>query len=179
MQFVAWLCGQGKGNAVELGCNYGLTSLQICANNPRLELYGVDYVDSPLDGPQIHEQPKGVDQIGLHARKQSNFHPLNVRSAEVDYAALPHIGKIFVDADHKYASVKADSDHVLEFLRTRSCGIIIWHDCYDAGYNQDWSQVRQYLEAEVEPTLPLYKLANSAVAFGLVGNADSVLQHLP
>lgn len=171
-KFLCWLAGQCWGNMVELGCNYGLTSRQLCLHNPRMDLFGVDYTAEPLEGPQAHEQPKGKDQIGKHALNLRNFHVVHCKSAEVDYASLPRIRKVFVDANHSYDSVKADSESALAFLNchaTRERCFIAWHDYFDHTNNDHWSGVRKYLHDEVAVRHPLMRLGNTSLAFALLG----------
>jgi predicted O-methyltransferase YrrM len=65
---------------------------------------------------------------------------------------------IFVDADHKYSSVKHDTEVVLPLVRPT--GVVVWHDYANWGVFSKLNGVPEYL-AELAERLPVAHLAGT------------------
>jgi hypothetical protein len=99
----------------------------------------------PLD--QVSE---GVPQvIGRHALPFPNVAVRNMNSRLLDYGQLAaefgEIGFVFIDGDHSYEGVKADTELALQYLVARpEGGMVVWHDVSET--HPEWVGVLKYLE---------------------------------
>ena len=51
---------------------------------------------------------------------------------------------IFIDGDHRFEAVKADTEAALEFLQAGG-GTLVWHDYYEGA--PAWVGVKRYLDS--------------------------------
>jgi SAM-dependent methyltransferase len=175
-QALCHLARSMDGAILEMGCNEGRTTFDLATTNPNRFVLAVDYSgeDDTLCPEQKYEKPTR-ERIGQHARHLPNvrvFHaksmhlPLDrgdVNDAITAYANNPHwktgIRFFFVDGDHSYAGVKADTEHVLAYLRRLGgTAMIAWHDVYDSGL--EWIGVHDYLRQEILPLFPELRRVN-------------------
>lgn len=68
---------------------------------------------------------------------------------------------VFIDADHRYAGVKADTETVLRLLAPR--GWLLWHDYANWGYFNGGNGVPECL-AELSSSMPVVHLAGTNLA---------------
>jgi predicted O-methyltransferase YrrM len=145
VRFLCWLARRTPGNIVEIGTNKGLTSRDLARANPDRIIYAVDYFasDGALACEQRGERPS-ADDFCVHARDIPNVVCVHARSATLNYAALNNVRLVFVDGDHRFDAVKADTDAALEHLRSNEGGVIVWHDYFEQG--PAWVGVKRYVD---------------------------------
>lgn len=147
-QLLVHLAGTVAGNILEIGCNNALTTREFALAYPDRQVFGIDYVEevNTMVPEQQYERP--VQEFGKWAHDLPNVTLRLQNSRTLDYAALPDIGVIFIDGDHSYEGVKADTELALAYAFARkNPTLVMWHD-----YNADhpaWVQVKAYLDAEV------------------------------
>ncbi len=146
VKFLCWLAHQIKGNVVEIGCNKGLTTRDIANTNPDKIIYAVDYfgADKSMTAQQESERPLPQD-FCVHTRGMQNVVCVNAKSAELNYEALRKVKLIFIDGDHSFDSVKADTEAALAHLQRHGGGVLVWHDYYAGA--PDWVGVKQYVDS--------------------------------
>jgi len=141
---------------LELGTYDGKTTFQLAANSPPGALvYTVDLPDS--SATRMHESGERP------RRYAASPHGAKVRqkladTMSADFAALcdgHRPGLVFVDAGHRYANVKNDTEKSLAILEQD--GLLVWHD-----YAYDCAGVFNYLN-ELSERLPLVHLQGTAL----------------
>lgn len=146
-QLLAFLSTQAPlGAILEIGCNNGLTTREFALSNPDRMVYAVDFV-SPLNtmvDEQQYELP--TQEFGKWCAGLPNVQLFNENSREWDYTRAPFTF-VFVDGDHSYEGVKADTERALAHLPSGS--ILVWHD-YEPTHPA-WCQVKRYIDEEMEP----------------------------
>jgi precorrin-6B methylase 2 len=152
VQALCWLARQTSGDILEIGCNEGRTSRDLALANPDKHVFAIDYAgpgDTLCPG-QKHEKPDAA-RIGRLARDLPNVSVRNVKSPHLNLTRKPLSGVqfIFIDGDHSYAGVKADTEMALAHLRRRGQGTIAWHDCHTEP--PEWLKVYEYLQREIAP----------------------------
>jgi hypothetical protein len=145
-KFLCWLAQHTSGNVAELGCNKGLTTRDLALTNPDKFVYAVDYFgdDGSFPSEQRGEKP-GPNDFCIHARGLRNVVCIHAKSAELNYDALQSVKLIFVDGDHSYKGVRADSERAVAYLKSHGGGTIVWHDYYDGA--PLWVGVKTYLDS--------------------------------
>lgn len=176
-QALCHLARSTDGAILEMGCNEGRTTFDLATTNPDKLVLAVDYSgeDDTLCREQKYEKP-ARERIGHHARHLPNVKVFHAKSmhlpldrGEVDDALTAYhannvclktgIRFFFVDGDHAYAGVKADTEHVLAYLRRLGGpAMIAWHDVYDNGLA--WIGVHDYLRHEILPSFPELRRVN-------------------
>jgi hypothetical protein len=165
VQCLCWLVQQTQGTIVEIGCNEGRTTRDLAVANPTRSVLAVDYAgaDDTLCPEQKGEKPH-ADRIGRVAAALPNVLIVHTKSSDLPEVNRP-IGFVFIDGDHSYRGVKADTELALERVRTSATnpcgGIIAWHDCYDEG--PAWVGVRRFLEAEMG-RYPIVRIEGTCLA---------------
>jgi hypothetical protein len=152
VKFLCWLAAKTKGNIVEIGCNKGLTTRDLARTNPHKIIYAVDYFahDAPMAAEQLSERPS-ADEFCVYARGMRNVVCLHEKSAKLNYEALLNVKLIYIDGDHTFEAIKADSEAAIAFFRGHEGGTLVWHDYYEGG--PAWVGVKTYvdsLELEIE-----------------------------
>jgi len=125
------------GNFMELGCNEGYVSAAVCKNFQSKIVYGVDYDKAQMDTGQMPEHP-GSKMFGV-VNKYTNFHGINCDSSKIKINGM-NITSVFIDADHRYAAVKKDTENIMRQMKK---GLIIWHDYTNDMHN--YMGVTRYL----------------------------------
>lgn len=168
IKILAWSLGRVRGDYIEMGVNKGYTALNICKNNPKKTIYGVDwpYWDGSTMCPgQMSEMPDkenvaemcdGLPNFSLILGNTRNvWIPLTVRNQ----------GMVLIDGDHTYKGVKADTENVLEQVQRGT--LIFWHD-YDNNLHHDYIGVRDYIDNEIAPNMKLFQFRNTFLIAGIV-----------
>ena len=146
------------GDILEIGCNSGVTTKKLAERYPERKVFGIDSRNSYLTmHPSQHgECPQNT--VGHLARDLPNvsiidgLSPLHL----LDYAEkLKNVRCVFVDGDHSYAGVSADTYWLLGFLPPVD-NVILWHDYYDNAPN--WCRVK----AVVDQLFPIYNIITPA-----------------
>lgn len=113
---------------LEIGTHRGFTTRILAERFPEMEIVTVDPGDqiAPADRPdnQAGEYLR-QEQIGELVRDFPNVKVLKQKIGSIDWAGRK-FEMIFVDGNHQYASVLADSHRSLELVTDP--GVIIWHD---------------------------------------------------
>lgn len=117
VQYILDKCEQHRGHIVEIGTNRGGTTAEIADAFPTREIHTVD-CNLPVYGlneEDIGAECKSCNNVQLHRMDSKDFHhPQGT-------------GVIFIDGDHTWEGVKADTEKALAHYRNHR-GIIIWHD---------------------------------------------------
>jgi hypothetical protein len=136
--------------ALELGSFRGYTAAAIAEHLPQEGLL-VTVDVNPQHGDVYQNTP-------LAARIERR-----VGTAREVLAADPDgsFDLVFIDADHRYPGVKADTETVLRLVGPR--GWLLWHDYANWGYFSGGCGVPEYL-SELSETLPVLHLAGTNLA---------------
>lgn len=170
VQALIHLMGTVEGNYLEVGCNEGLTLMQLAYNFPERQHYGVDFC-RPRTREQDNEQPPR-ERLGWHTRSFRNVRVFDCDFANFDTDLLDDIGLVFIDADHGYDSVKTATEKLLAaFLRhpRKTRRIIAWHDYIPCSASSKdtpaWVQVGHYVRAEVAARFPCRFIYETNLAY--------------
>jgi hypothetical protein len=146
VKFLCWLAHQTDGNIVEIGCNKGLTTRDLARTNPGKLVYAVDYFASRsrLNDRQRGERPS-PDEFCVHARELENVVVLHAESARLNYGALRGVKLVFIDGDHTFDGVRADTEQARRHLELNGGGFLVWHDYYDGA--PEWVGVKRYVDS--------------------------------
>ena len=129
---VAWLLWKlslTPGNILEVGAHYGETTREFALAYPDRLVYAVDYPGNPtLSVEQLQDLPPSAKAVEA-ARDLPNVRVLLQDSRSLDYSTLPDIGFVFIDGDHSFDGVRADSELAFAHF-ARHPGTVAWHDCY-------------------------------------------------
>lgn len=168
---LCWLMDQVQGDILEIGCNNGTTTRELALRYPERQIIALDYVS--MQPTMVKDQHYEIpwDEFGRHATGLRNVELRNENSRLLDYSRFPGVRAVFIDGDHSYYGVKADTDLALAAFEGKDrevpyagARLIVWHDA--SPNTPAWCQVWQYLEAEVAPNYPgLTHIENSSVAF--------------
>lgn len=168
-QWFGWKARQCAGNLLEIGTHFGHTTRELaCACHDRI-VFTVDYTASAeaMHPDQRREMPT-LQEIGIEARGLPNVFISIQRSESFDYFRK-NIGFVFIDGDHSYEGVRADTRTALASLVQEPRALtLVWHDVY----NHSWVGVKRFLETEMT-ALPVCALAETHVAY-----ADLGLEHV-
>ncbi len=157
-----WTLQQLKGDYMEIGINQGGTAQNMCRNNPGKTIYGVDYLQGCTMHPsQKSEQPTG-ETVARLCRSEPNFVLYLENSWNLK---LPdNIDMVFIDADHTYQGVKADTENILRQVRRGT--VIFWHD-YHNNLHPDYLAVNDYIDKEVAPRMNLWGFKETWLIAGI------------
>jgi predicted O-methyltransferase YrrM len=169
---ILWLARGAPGGILEIGCHTGRTTGDLAREFPHREIIAVDCSDTmagaALPVQQRHEQP-GAAQIGELVKDMPNVRVFDCQSGKFlrklingDEVIKVPIGFVFIDGNHSYDGVKADTELAMEYLRTHGGGTVVWHDVYDDG--PAWIGVRRYLEDEIAPHHPVRRIQGTWLA---------------
>ncbi len=146
-----WLADQTSGGIVEIGCHHGDTTREFALRFADRRITGIDCTEK-----RKAWKPEG--ETGHKAKALPNVTILDLDTngiAPNDYT-LWDCDFIYIDADHTYTGVRADSLPAICYMRKRS-GIIAWHD-----YKLDCPGVKDFLE---EMDLPIQHIEGTMLAF--------------
>jgi hypothetical protein len=158
-KILCYLSDRIDGNILEVGCNRGGTCYMLAVRNKERVVIGIDNSGERTMWPyQQWEQPKAED-IGIDSKHLPNVIIYDHNSRTFDYEDLGGVTFIFIDGDHTYEGVKADTEKALEYLKKRYGGVIVWHD-----YKTDEWGVKKYVE-ELAENMEIYHFAGSWIAY--------------
>lgn len=122
LKVICDICGRLKPrNVLEIGTFEGRTTLNIASNTPNGHVYTMN-LPQELCRFQVGKYFSGADEAGRITQILCN-------SREYDFSKLPQMDLIFIDGDHSYEGVAADSTAAFSCLADN--GVILWHD-FDA-----------------------------------------------
>ena len=141
VRIILWLLAQSEGDICEVGTCEGELAYHIAKQFPDRQLISLDWpvISETMDRLQQNEVlPRA--RIGHLSR-----HLPNVRLVLGDsrvFVPPSSIGAVFIDGDHSFEGVRADTELWLPYFEKRGRGLLIWHD-----YATGWMGVRQYLDS--------------------------------
>jgi predicted O-methyltransferase YrrM len=101
----------------------------------------------------------------FYSRGLKNVLHINHNSLTFDYSTLnKKFDMIFVDGDHRYNSVKIDTQNVFKLLKDEN-SVIIWHDCGPDTEDIKWSVLAGILDGcPPEKRKNIYRVSNTMCA---------------
>lgn len=133
ISWMLWKIAQTPGNILEIGTHYGETTREFALAFPDRKIYAVDCpVNLTLPIPQRNEIPV-ASKVCEAARDLPNVQLIIQDSRTLGYRMLDDIGFVFIDGDHSYDGVAADSEKAFAHFASRS-GVVVWHDCFPHEY---------------------------------------------
>jgi predicted O-methyltransferase YrrM len=153
---------------VEIGCYEGKTSVALAEASPRLEkLYSVDPFLRGRLGVCYGEL---IARMHRRRRRVKNIEFIKAFSHEAAPSFDVPIDFLFIDADHRYESIKRDSEDWFE--KVRIGGVIALHDCKVAGsrrerlgsmtfYEQDLPRIASLEEIDCVDSMVILRVVNS------------------
>lgn len=158
-KMLLWLASITTGSIVEIGCNVGATTKQLAHSFPNRMVFGVDWTgDSTMHQGQSTEQPSKL-RIGMQSVGIQNVTIVDCDSRKLDYSTFGSIGLIFIDGDHTYEGVKADTELA---LAVKPRPIIAYHDVSEG--HPDWVGVLRYL-TEISSQYAIVRVKDTWVAY--------------
>lgn len=163
--FLLWLVSLTSGNVVEIGANEGVTTYQLAMANPGKSIYAVEPPAECADEVQPAQRKEIPKEPFRWCKGLPNVRALALRSADLDYSKMDDITLVFIDGDHTYEGVKADSLKALAHLRNSTAPnrFIVWHD-YTPNPHV-WLGVGAYLHWDLWNKLEIYHVTGSTMAF--------------
>ncbi len=151
-RLVLWLAGQSKGGVLEIGCSHGFLTLALAIHVSPRTVYAVDWSHNPaLSVHQDAERPVIVAHRALHL---PNVIAIDGDAKRLDYPA--NVGFVFIDGDHTYEGVKADTEKAL----AAAVPFVCFHDFRP---ESGWQGVAPYLESLAASGVPLVRFADTPV----------------
>lgn len=149
---VQWLIAKWnvvRGDILEIGTFRGSTARELAVAFPQRNIYCVD-ICLPWYGLKQEE-------VGEDSKEFENVILTLEDSRKYNYP--DSLGMIFIDGDHSWEGVKADTERALAYFRTHK-GTIVWHD-YDQTH-----EVMPYLDwLETHSKLGIQMVQNTQMAF--------------
>ncbi len=145
VRLLIWLAKQTAGAMCEMGCCYGVTTFNLAARFPLRTIAGIDWCGNPtMRESQRKEQPT-IDELCVFAGWMPNVAIYNLNLQTDLHTHSRRYGFIFIDADHQYEAVKANTNSALRLISPG--GIIAWHDypVEPRGPKADWIGVPRLL----------------------------------
>ena len=173
VQALCWLAGETAGDILEIGCNDGRTTRELAINFPQRRVMAVDFAakNDTLCTQQKGEKPQPA-YIAYFARAFPNVSAFNRNSQRLDFTKRPFSSArfIFIDGDHSYRGVKADTEIALKHLKRHRAGTIVWHDYSDT--MPEWMKVYEYVNREIAPYYPVEWIESTWLAVLRVRMSD-------
>lgn len=159
MRALIYLAGlSGDEDIVEIGCNEGLLTANLAFHFPNRKVIGIDSGEPHPD--QITEKPS---EIGRFARGFRNVELVAMSSNDTPWGRL-NPSFVFVDGDHRFEQVVADTRAALNALqRAQSRWVLAWHD-YDHPWIETWRGVGKAVR-EVSESRPVFAIEGTSIAY--------------
>lgn len=147
----------GRGDVLEIGCNQGEVTRELALALPERAVIGVDWThgESTMVAEQQGERP-AIGQAGSKAKALLNVRIIDCPSAHlnIEEHGLEGVRTVFIDGDHSYDGVKADTEKwIMRLEKLGGPWCILWHDAQaDA---PPWVGVRRYVEGLSRDKYPL------------------------
>jgi len=140
--WMLWKLSSTVGDVLEIGAHYGETTREFALAFPSKTIYAVDCPDNAALADRQHHELPVASRVCEAARELPNVRFLAQNSRSLDYSQFGNVGFIFIDGDHSYAGVSADSENAFTHFASRH-GVIAWHDCFP----HDYIAVHAYLSS--------------------------------
>lgn len=150
VSWLIWKATQVPGNILEIGTYRGATTRALAIAFPHRTIFTVDDPFATLDPGQQHEVLP-VQQIGALCVHLPN---VVICRPPFNYSGRD-IGLAFIDGDHRYNAVKADTDAALKNARC-----VVWHDVTDE--SPAWCGVTKMIE---DNAIPAVRLSGTLLAY--------------
>lgn len=147
-----WLIERSAGDILEIGCADGCTTRILAESFPRRQIYAVDWSANPVSDTC---RPANLCE---QAAQLPNVHVIDTDSRSVSYPES--IGFVYIDGDHSWDGVRADSERAFLFGRSHEV-TIAWHD-YGSNVH---TAVAQYLDQLSEKGVNLCWVEESQIVF--------------
>jgi hypothetical protein len=146
-----------KGDIVEIGCSRGMTTKSLALAFPDRTIHAVDWTDPKClaNSTQIADKPKVIAEL---ARSYSNVKVYDTDSKAFSYP--DGVGAVFIDAEHTYEAIKADSERAWGYAKKQPL-LIIWHDVHSPCFEGP----TRYLEECVAQGRKINFVNNTMLAF--------------
>lgn len=145
------------GNVLEIGAWFGKTTYELATRFPLKSIHTVDFLEITLEYDCAMTTRASKKDLCKYAKHLPNVIFHYVKSDQFDYDG-EGITMVFIDGDHGYQGVKADTEKALQNLPRG--GIICWHDSFQRRFG-----VPAYLEAEIDPKFRRYAFPSSQITF--------------
>jgi Methyltransferase domain len=163
-RILCWLAQRVPGNIIELGCNKGLTTRELALSNPTKMIYAVDcFLKKGFYDWQSAERP-AADDFCVFARDLPNVTVIHADSGKLNYNAFVDPSFFFIDGDHTFGGVKADTECILQYALQRGQASIVWHDYYEGG--PAWLGVKSYVDSL---SIPMSAIEDTWLAVAQIG----------
>lgn len=131
--WMLWKLSSTPGNILEIGTHYGETTREFALAYPEKTIYALDHPRNDSIPSRQKQDLPDPRKVCESARSFPNVKLLLQDSKTLDYATLSEIGFVFIDGDHSFEGVSADSEKAFAYFAKRK-GIIVWHDCFPHDY---------------------------------------------
>jgi precorrin-6B methylase 2 len=149
---IVWLALYTQGNILEVGCANGCLTRALAQAATEKTVYALDWTHNPnLIVHQAAEKPGIVASNAIHLP--------NVIAIDGDskrFAYPSGISFVFVDGDHTYEGVKADTDKAMLY----GPQIIAWHDFRE---ESEWMGVYRLLNEMVNDGVDLVHVEGTPI----------------
>lgn len=163
-RWLVWKALQYPGNILEIGCHHGEMTREFAMLYPTRHVWTVDWVENNTMPEFQRPELLPSDKVNEHARYMPNVNLLLVNSRELDYDQLPGLSFVYIDGDHGYEGVKADSEKVLAYFakspKAARPACVVWHDYCTTGWTEG---VGKYLDSRTD--LNLVRVEGSTIVY--------------
>lgn len=167
LQVLVGLAKCYPGDILELGCHRGITTRVLAEQFPERRIYAVDWTSNPSIPDFQKGELQAKQELCVKAKDKPNVTVLDMNSNEFPYSDHPGISFVFIDGDHTYEGVKADSNKAVEAMSKRgkpSC--ICWHDYHEVEEKMpEGLGVGRYLREELSKVRSVTSLRGTWLAF--------------
>jgi predicted O-methyltransferase YrrM len=158
---LAGLAKKTGGNYFEIGTWRGESVLNVAPymqSCVTLNLPAADIIQ--MGGPKNY-----AAQMGFFSKPISNIQHIEADSLTFNYAGLQQqFSLIFIDGDHRYSSVKSDTENVFKHL-VKENTIVVWHDYGSSSENPRWEVLRGIMDGlPAEKRKHLYAVSHTLCA---------------
>jgi predicted O-methyltransferase YrrM len=146
---------------IEFGVNEGRTAKAMLRHIPSIRKYvGIDVLPGYVTAKTVQRR-EIPDRPGHLAQDERAFELILRTRGSLDLIAddLPECDAVFIDGDHGAEAVRHDT--ALAMARTRSGGLIVWHDYHDLGT----VDVKAVLDLMASEGHPIKLIAGTWLAF--------------
>ncbi len=166
-------CGQVKPKRIfEIGTFKGNTTLHLALNSPDdCEIFTLDLPPDARDSSEFDIKIGTIDNVSFTVGERFKNKPAEKKikhlfgdSAKFDYSKFSDsMDLVFIDGNHQYDNVKADSEGAFEMIKPG--GLIIWHDYT---HHLEHKGVVDYI-GELSETMEVFRIGDTGFVMGFKG----------